>query len=333
MKEINSVAVEKLNLAFVGLGWIGRNRMEALLESGVAKAAYLVDCDESMVCDIIKDAQICSSLEQIVPHNIDGVVIATPSAMHAEQSIYAMESGCAVFCQKPLARTALECKQVIETSKRNNKLLGVDFSYRFLKSVQIVREIVESGELGEIYSADCVFHNAYGPDKAWFYDKKLSGGGCVMDLGVHLIDLILWLLKFPKVHSVSSTLFCKGENLPPQSLKIEDYANFSIELESGTVARFTCSWGLHAGKNALIEITLYGTEGALSIKNVNGSFYDFRLERYSQTSTQVLCEPPDNWGPGAIMDWAERLSAGQGFDTKSDQYLRVSEVIDKIYGR
>jgi predicted dehydrogenase len=76
-----------------------------------------------------------------------------------------------------------------------------------------IRETLRSGELGRVFAVDLVFHNAYGPDKAWFYDPELSGGGCVMDLGVHLVDLALWSLDFPGVTNVTSTLMAKGAPL------------------------------------------------------------------------------------------------------------------------
>src|SRR3712207_6976378 len=79
--------------------------------------------------------------------------------------------------------------------------------------MRAIREIVQSGGLGRTYAVDLVFHNAYGPDKPWFYDPALSGGGCVMDLGVHLVDLALWSLNNPSIASVTGKLFAGGAPL------------------------------------------------------------------------------------------------------------------------
>ena len=133
--------------------------------------------------------KLVGTLDDLVDLEVDGVVIATPSAMHAEQSIRALERGAAVFCQKPLGRTAAEVRAVVDAARAADRLLGVDLSYRFTEGMRRVRDLVRSGELGRVYAVDLVFHNAYGPDKPWFYDPALSGGGCVMDLGVHLVDL------------------------------------------------------------------------------------------------------------------------------------------------
>src|SRR5690606_9981181 len=119
----------------------------------------------------------------------------------------------AVFCQKPLGRTAAEAAAAVAAARQADRLLAVDLSYRFTQGMQRIREQVRAGALGRVFAADLVFHNAYGPDKPWFYDPRLAGGGCVMDLGVHLVDLALWLLDFPDVERVESTLLAGGAPL------------------------------------------------------------------------------------------------------------------------
>src|SRR5207253_7192416 len=137
----------------------------------------------------------------------------------------------AVFCQKPLARTAAETSHVIELASKTNTLIGVDLSYRFLEAATRARALVRSGELGSIYAADLVFHNAYGPDKPWFYDPALSGGGCMIDLGVHLVDLALWTLDFPEVTHVSARLHARG--LPVAPGEVEDHGFATLDLATG----------------------------------------------------------------------------------------------------
>ena len=89
----------------------------------------------------------------------------------------------------------------------------MDLSYRHTTGMQRIRELIRAGELGHVYAVDLVFHNAYGPDKPWFYDVALSGGGCVIDLGIHLVDLALWTLGFPRVRGVASRLFALARGL------------------------------------------------------------------------------------------------------------------------
>src|SRR5205085_4278362 len=124
-------------------------------------------------------------------------------------------------------------------------------------------------ELGEIFAADLVFHNAYGPQKPWFYEREQSGGGCVIDLGIHLVDAALWILDQP-IMNVSSRLFHKGELLHRLGNVCEDYAAARLDLANGTIVNLSCSWHLQAGCDAVIEASFYGTHGGATMRNVNG---------------------------------------------------------------
>jgi predicted dehydrogenase len=304
-----SVTATRTRLGFLGLGWVGRSRLEAIEAAGVAEIAAVAD-------PALPDA--VDTLDELLQHDLDGVVIATPSALHAEQACAALERGLAVFCQKPLGRTAAETRTVVEAARAADRLLGVDMSYRFVEAFRTAREVVRSGDLGEILGAELVFHNAYGPDKPWFYDPYLAGGGCVVDLGVHLVDLAVWTLDLEPA-AVASRL---------RGAPVEQYA--TAELDHVRVA---CSWNLHAGRDAVIGASFYGTDGAVSVTNVEGSFYDFRCERMHGTSREVLVEPPDDWPGRAAAAWARRVAAGERFDPAAEEHVRVAAILDRIYGR
>jgi predicted dehydrogenase len=234
-----------------------------------------------------------------------------------------------VFCQKPLGRNASEVASVVRAAQSANRLLGVDLSYRFTEAMRIIREKINAGEIGSVYACDLVFHNAYGPDKAWFYDQNLSGGGCVIDLGIHLVDLALWALGFPRVAGVSSSLFAKGK--PLQFGQVEDYATAILRLESNAAVHIACSWHLPAGCDAIISAAFYGTKGGLSFRNVNGSFYDFVAEQFHGTSRTVLTTPPDSWGGRAAVAWADQLGKNRGFDPDLIHVIDVAKALDSIY--
>ena len=259
-------------------------------------------------------------------------MIATPSALHAEQAIAALERGLPVFCQKPLGITAAETRAVVAAARRADRLLGVDFCYRELAAARKLKTVVETGAIGSVFAADLVFHNAYGPDKEWFYDLQLAGGGCVIDLGIHLVDLALWVLGFPRVDEVAARLFHAGRPLSHERVG-EDYAVVDLTLAGGAALRLACSWNLHAGRDSVIEATFHGTDGGVSLRNVGGSFYDFVADRFSGTSRTRLSEPPDDWGGRAAIAWAQRVGSGERFDASAERLVEVSEVVDRIYGR
>jgi predicted dehydrogenase len=323
-------------LGFLGVGWIGRHRMEAMIETGAIEVASIADPDansRASALDLAPGAAVVDDVEELLAQDLDGLVIASPSALHAEQSIRALEAGMAVFCQKPLGRSAAEVGEVVEAARRADRLLGVDLSYRFTTAMQRIRELVWRGELGQVFAADLTFHNAYGPDKAWFYDPALSGGGCVMDLGVHLVDLALLALGWPEVVSVESHLLHEGRPLTDPSCECEDYAVATISTADGTVVRLACSWRLSAGREAVIAAEFFGTEGAAALRNLGGSFYDLQGYRMKGTWQDSLTDPEKDWGGRAAADWARRLAGGERFDPESDRLVDVARLIDRIYGR
>ena len=320
-------------VGFLGTGWIGRHRMQAMLDGGAVEAAAI--CDPSPECreeaaKLAPDAARVETLEAMLDMGLDGVVIATPSALHAEQAIAALQAGAAVFCQKPLGRNAAEARAVVDAARSADRLLAVDFSYRLTEAMQAIAPLVANGELGEVFAVDLVFHNAYGPDKDWFYDRARSGGGCVIDLGVHLVDLALWTLGFPAVEHVGARLFGGGAAINPAA-GVEDFATAELRTETGATVRLACSWRLQAGRDAIIEAQFYGTQGGAALRNVDGSFYDFVAERYRGTATEPLSAPPDAWGGRAATAWAERLADDASFDPAAEEIVTVAEVIDRIY--
>ncbi|MFW5637370.1 MAG: Gfo/Idh/MocA family protein [Thermodesulfobacteriota bacterium] len=321
-------------LGFLGVGWIGRHRMEAVAESGLAQVSAIADPvaeSAQTAAQSVPGTRIVPKMANLLAEDIDGVVIATPSALHADQSIAALEAGKAVFCQKPLGRNAAEARAVISAARKADRLLGVDLCYRHVHAFREIQHRIRAGEIGTIYGVDLIFHNAYGPDKDWYYNPAEAGGGCVIDLGIHLVDFLLWSLDFPEVDRVTSRLFKKGRPVQGDRREVEDYAVARIDFGGGPSAALACSWGLQAGRDAVISAAFYGTEGGLKLTNVNGSFYDFQAELYRGTSREVLCEPPDAWGGRAAVAWAEQLSRSARFNPAIEEMIPVSEVLDAVY--
>jgi predicted dehydrogenase len=326
----------KPRLGFLGTGWIGLNRMKNLLEKDICIAAGVCDTlpeNASRAKEAAGGAEIFDSLDEMMDSGPDGIVIATPSAMHYEQSLMALSRGIPVFCQKPLARSAAESREIIDMARKHDKLLGIDLSYRYTHGMQQIEQLMREGELGEVYAADLVFHNAYGPDKAWFYSPKLSGGGCVIDLGIHLVDLAMWMMEFPDVRNVSSFLTSGGKVIFDPSATSEDFASAQIETMAGSLIRLTCSWNLPAGKDAEIKAAFYGTKASAVFSNRNGSFFDFEARLNHGTSSAIISLPPDDWGGRALVAWAKKLQESSGFDEEVTSYEKVAAVIDNVYGR
>jgi len=326
--------LDRPRIAFLGLGWIGRHRMQAMAEAGGIQIVGLADPDPQAVgaaAELAPDAVTGNTLDSLLQVQPDGVVIATPSALHAGQSVAALEAGAAVFCQKPLGRDATETAAVVQAAQAADRLLMTDLSYRHAAAFVAMRDLIRNGDLGQVHAVDLTFHNAYGPDKPWFRDRTLAGGGCLIDLGIHMIDMALWCLDPGDLRCVTAHARIGGQPLSDPRHQVEDYVTATLEAANGTVIRLACSWNLPAGQEAVIDMQVHGIHAGARVGNLDGSFYDFAAWRHDGTSRSQIAGPPDDWGGRAGIDWAARLRQGQGFDPEALQLTELASVLDDIY--
>jgi predicted dehydrogenase len=321
-------------VGFLGVGWIGRDRMQAIAACDLVDIVAVADADAcvAQTAAAAVEAAVVQPGLMFDGEMLDAVVIATPNSLHAQQAIAAFDRGLAVFCQKPLGRDAAETRAVVDAAARADRLLGVDLSYRHLAAGVEVRDMIDAGAIGRVYAADLTFHNAYGPDKSWFLDRAQSGGGCLLDLGTHLVDLARWMLPGHALEVVSSRLYADGHRLVPPHGTVEDYATAMLGTSDGVTINLSCSWFLAAGRDAVIGATFYGSAGAVAVENVDGSFYDFRAVLRRGTGEELLVAPPDAWGGRAGVEWARQLVADRRHRPDSAQdLLAVATVIDEMY--
>lgn len=322
-------------LGFLGVGWIGQNRLQAIQKTNNSCIANICDsvAETAQKAAVgIENCEVLQSYSDMLNADLDGIVIATPSAEHAKQVRLALQKKKAVFVQKPLALDAETTRELVYLAKENDCLLKVDFSYRFTKAMQAVKKVLESGETGTIFNVELIFHNAYGPDKEWYYDVARSGGGCMTDLGIHLIDLLYWIFPEAEVKSHCSHLFKNGSPLQRGTRETEDFATSCLMLNNDINVNLASSWNLNAGREAIIEARFYGTKGGVQFRNINGSFYDFEAAVFTGTHTQIVEDSKDDWGGRAGVKWAEQLRQGNKYDPSNTEYIKVAETLDMIYG-
>lgn len=335
--EQSAYASVKPRLGFAGLGWIGGQRMQVLAASGSAEVAALCEPVDARVRDACRVLQhppaVCGGFDELIAQPLDGIVIATPNALHEEQAAAALERGIAVFVQKPLALSRAGTERLVALAKRRDLPLGVDWSYRWLEGMPELKRRLDAGEIGAITAAELCFHNAYGPDAAWYYDIERSGGGCLLDLGCHLLDLCHWLLGARDPVDVRARCFRDGRPLHAPVAEPEDFAVADIDYANGPQVHLACSWRASVGRGAVIGCRVFGTEGGAGLRNVDGSFHDFEITLNRGDKFELLGAPPDPWPGRALLDWASRLRDSAGVGDDLAPLAMTAELIDRIYGR
>ncbi|MGO4108773.1 Gfo/Idh/MocA family protein [Paenibacillus sp. YAF4_2] len=217
-------------------------------------------------------------IELLTNPDIDAVSICTWNNSHAEIAVSALLAGKHVLCEKPLAQTVEQALTVQEAVKRSGKLLLVGFVRRYADQAQLVKQYAESGQLGEIYYAKASAIRRLGNPGGWFSDATRSGGGPLIDIGVHMIDLCWYLMGKPKPVSVSGNTYRKlGNRSHIEGLSfykaadynaslndVEDMANALIRFENGASLYVDISYTLHAAQNEMSS-KIYGTKGGAEL--------------------------------------------------------------------
>ena len=275
--------------------------------------------------------------------DLDAVSIGLPTFLHAEVAIAALESGKHVMLDKPFAMSRTEAVKVIETAKKMNKVFAVGMNQRFNESAQTIKAIVERGELGEIYHAETYWCRRTGAPKfgTWFNDKSKSGGGTLLDIGVHALDLCLYLIGNFEPERVSGAAYTKFGNrgigeggwgrsdVGEQVFDVDDFATALIKLEGGATVILKTSWVRHQADISQMDLEIFGTEAGAHV-------YPPKICRFSKTPGEYEVVEPQNVklrhpSCDRIVNWIDAILGEDELECKPEQSLAVQKIIDAIY--
>lgn len=273
--------------------------------------------------------------------DIDLVHICTPNNSHAEISIAALESGKDVMCEKPMALNYREAKKMYQTAEKTGRKLSVSYQNRFKAENQLFKEIVESGRLGKIYYAKSLALRRRGvPTWGYFLDKEIQGGGPLIDIGTHSLDLTLWLLDNyrPKIvlASVFNEMKDKGSEAnyfgswKAEDYEVEDSAVAHLIMEDGTSIMLETSWALNTPEEHDIKTVLSGRKAGADNFNglrINGE-KDGRLFKEEISTANSTNEDP---GDKEMRLWIEAVKEDKEPPVKARQALVVAQILDGIY--
>lgn len=260
-------------IGIVGCGMIGQKRAKALGSGGQLVACADIELSRAENLANGFGARVCLDLQELIElPEVDIVVIATLHNSLAEITLASINAGKHVLVEKPAARSVLELEPVIAAAERQNVKVHVGFNHRYHRALRKAREIVDSGELGELMFIRARYgHGArIGYDREWRANPALSGGGELIDQGPHLIDLSRWFLgEFVEVQGFAHTYYW--------DMPVDDNGFMMLKTEKQQVAF------LHASctewKN-LFSMEIYGREGKLDIAGLGGSYGLERLTHY-----------------------------------------------------
>lgn len=313
--------MESIGLGFAGVGLLGQSMIERVPNVPELHLAAVQDANVELAMAVAQrhgspwHGQRFEDLLDVP--SVEAVVISTPNALHVPQALAALRAGKHVLVQKPLATSAADARAAVDVAAAYGGILFVDYSYRLLETAATLRTALP--EIGSVSAVSAAFHNLHGPgpDRPWFIDPKLSGGGALIDLGVHMLDFVLWLFGPADVQLEQAVL-----DRPPGS-QVEHSAQMLIRLDELPL-KLEVGWNTPLPMTE-IHVTLDGSNGQLRWHNVGGSFTHFRTE----LNGRLLIDREMSLRENTLRAFAAALASGSSppFDT------RVYDLLDQALAR
>ena len=297
--------MEKIKIGIIGTGNISRSHFKGYSSNPNVEIYALCDIHEGRLKTAGKEfgvERLYTNLDEMLAlPELDAVSVTTWNSEHAPVTIAALKAGKHVMCEKPMATNVEDAKAMLEAAKESGKHLQIGFVRRFGNDAEVLKDLIENGFFGDIYYAKASYLRRNGNPEGWFGDKSRSGGGPLVDLGVHVIDLVRYLEGNKKPVSVYGATFQKLLNRPnlktPKGYysasrsendicNVEDLATALIRFEDGSVLSVEASFSLNIKKGSG-AIELFGTKGGAKL---DGATLDLTSETLNYMTDMTLSE-------------------------------------------
>jgi len=337
---------DRLRCAVIGTGGIGFDHLTSLSQCSRANTVAIAEIHPGRAKEATERFKIPRSYsdynELLDQADIDAVTIALPNHLHAPVAIAALKARKHVMLEKPMALNAKEAARIIDTATKMKRTLMVGQNQRFTRASQMAKLLIQRGDLGDTYHARCFWLRRAGIPRigSWFTQKKLAGGGCGFDIGVHALDNTLHLLGdfdaatvFGHTHSkfggrgLGEFNWGRGEIDPAKPFEVEDYALALIKMKSGRTVQFEVSWAAHQPADGREQgVDLLGTQAGLSL-------YPARLFRngasgYETINLSGLKIP---WPEDRIHHFVNCVLDNKKPLVTLEESLKVQQILDAIY--
>lgn len=341
--------MDKVRILMIGAGNIANTHLESYKKNDEVEIAAICDINESRLketADLFGIEKRYTSVEEMLKNeNADAADVCVWNCSHADCTIAALNAGLHVLCEKPMAYNTEQAIKMNEAAKKNGKLLMIGFVRRFLNITKVVKEFVDAGDLGEIYYTKATCTRRHGNPGGWFSNKALSGGGPVIDLGVHIIDQSRWLMGNPKPVSVYAATFDKlgrRDNLktdvgwspkdakPTDICDVEDLASALIRYDNGAVTSLEVSFAKNGDGEYKNEF--FGTKGG-------ACFTDEDLKLYGEMNDYMVDITPtisnlkndEYFFDGEMNHFVDCIKGRATCKAPAEDGIEIMKILDAIY--
>lgn len=340
---------KKLKIGIIGAGGI------AGLAHLPGYAALAEDCEVVAICDLNEEAarkladkfevgRVMTDFRALAADpEIDAISVTTPNALHLEPTLAALAGGKHVLCEKPLGMNAAECKKMCRAAKDAGRILQVALQYRFSGFAQFMKRYIDLGEMGDIYYARAQALRRRGvPGWGVFIDREKQGGGPLIDIGVHILDLTLFLMGNPKPVSATGMtwnrlgtnpeLYNAWGNYDRSKFTVEDFAVGLIKFDNGAAVSLESSFMANL-EDAPMQTQLFGTKAGAVVK-VAG---DNLIRIFSESNQQLFDSIPQNIPKvespyvEEVRAFVKAIQAGGPSPVPGEQGLTLNAIFDALY--
>lgn len=334
--------MQKIKIAVIGVGSISSVHINGYLKNPNVELYAFCDINEETLKtkgEKYGISRLYTDEETMLRElpEIDAVSVCTWNSAHAPCTILALQYGKHVLCEKPMAMNAAEARAMIDASKKYGKKLMIGFVRRFGNDAAITKDFIDAGNLGDVYYAKTTYLRRNGCPGGWFGDKSRSGGGPLIDLGVHRLDLALWLMGYPEPAWVMGSTYAKiGPDRAKQrglEYTVEDLACAMIKFKNGATLELGVSWASNIKEMELQTTRLVGTKCGLMQKNINEG-YTYEVEFFKSENEipfDIKLHEPTPAMPTSFTMFVDAVLEDKDFLVKPEEAVTVMRLLDAIY--
>ncbi len=346
--------MDNLRAGFIGCGGIAVSKYFPTIKAlgGVDLLAFcdMVEAKADIACAQFGSpgAQVFTEYQDLLKMDLDLVFVTTPNRSHGEISVAALKSGKHVMCEKPMAINAIEGEKMLAAARESGKLLTIGYQNRFRADSQYLKKSAEAGVLGEVYfaKANAVRRRAV-PTWGVFLNEEVQGGGPLIDIGTHALDLTLWIMDNYKPKYAVGTTYHKLNrdtqtgnawgDWDPEAFTVEDSAFGFIVMENGATIMLCASWALNTLEVEEATCTLSGTKAGADFHDglrINGVRHNQQYIEYADRKTGCADFFKDSQVKPEMLELQTFLSAVRGegeLCVLPEQALVVTRILDAIY--